>query len=167
MADGDPASPRLLFQEAKDLLSRSVAAGGRIDDKASNLVTFNSMALGLVATALAVASPSSPAALAAAWVGPLLLLGSTACAIHAYRPMEYIVGISAPDLEAALSYDTSEGDLLHAAICAYRRGIEQNDARLRVKVTWVRCSLWLLALGLAGSVCSAAFIMPLHRWGGP
>src|SRR5882724_9223662 len=97
----DLPSARLLFQETKALLERGLAVGGHVDDKAANLVTFNALLLGLLATASTIAAPARPKAwlLASLAPGPLLLFASMLCAIQAYRPTDYFVGLSPKSIE--------------------------------------------------------------------
>ncbi|MEA3202648.1 MAG: hypothetical protein QOI63_314 [Thermoplasmata archaeon] len=163
----DLPSSRLLFQEAKDLLERGLSIGGRIDDKAANLVTFNAVVLGLLATAFTLAAPARPKgwSLAGLFPGPLFLFASMLCAVRAYRPTEYAAGLSSPTIQAALANETKEKDLLGAAIHAYGQAFELNAARLRRRTLWVRRSVLLLAAGLVLSTGSAAFIIFVDPWG--
>jgi hypothetical protein len=164
----DLPSARLLFQEAKDLLAHGVAVGARIDDKAANLVTFNSVVLGLLATAFTLSPWQVPPwLLALSWSGPAFLLGSVFCALRAYHPTEYALALSARSVDEAASYDTKERDFLAAATHAYRAGTARNAKRVREKVAWLRRSLRLLVAGLTAATGSVAFIMALRPSGAP
>lgn len=160
---------RILFQETKALLERGLAVGGHVDDKAANLVTFNALLLGLLATAFKVAAPAKPPAwfLAALLPGPFLLLFSTLSAIRAYRPIEYAVGLSSLGIETALLHPTKEVDLLASAAHAYLQASDLNASRLQRRAVWVQRSVLLLAAGLAFSMGSVAFIIFLGPWGAP
>lgn len=151
------------------MLERGLAVGSKVDDKAANLVTFNAVVLGLLATGFTVAAPLQvpPWALVALCLGPLLLVASMLCALHSYRPTEYAVGLAAADLTMASSLAASEGRVLQAALRAYGNGIGQNQAHLAAKSLWVRRSLGLLAAGLGLTISSTAFIIPFLAWGRP
>lgn len=145
-----------LFAEAQRNLEQQNQAADRLDTKASEVLRFNAVLIGVLVTGLSVAAQlgpvpgTSPFPVEGFVGGAVLLLTSTMITIRAFHETGYRVGLQSEELEDVLDQDVRDRDLLEEMVPAYVRGIAQNRRSLdRVSARMNRALMTLLsALGL-------------------
>lgn len=145
-----------LFAEAQRNLEQQNEVADRLDTKASEVLRFNAILVGVLVTGLSVAAQLGPVRGASAFpvggfvAGAVLLLASTMVAIRAFHETGYRVGLQSEELEDVLDRDVRERELLEEILPAYVRGIAQNRRsldRVSARMNWALLTL-LAALGL-------------------
>lgn len=145
-----------LFAEAQRNLEQQNHAADRLDTKASEVLRFNAILVGVLVTGLSVAAQLGPVPGASPFpvggfvAGAVLLLASTMIAIRAFHETGYRVGLQSEELEDVLKRDVGDRELVEEILPAYVGGIAQNRRsldRVSARMNWALLTL-LAALGL-------------------
>lgn len=155
-------SLRLMLNDLERSMATQVAKARHMDDKASGIVRFNTVFLGLL---VAGASMLEVGPRLSQWAGIVLLggvgflLASTLLAVHSYRVTEYRFGLDSDRLRDAARVRPDEASYLVAAIEGYGAGVAANRGSLdRVgrlldgALAGVVPGVFLAAAGLLGLV---------------
>jgi hypothetical protein len=154
-----------LHEEAKDTVASEVELGQAIDDKASEVLRFNALLIGIVATGVSIATrlrstaPDAGVVVVATSLGTGLLVVSTALAILAYHGTRFRLGTRADDLERVATTEATEEDILLSSFRGHAESIRVNRATLDRASRRLRGSLWTLLLGLTVLFAATATIM--------
>lgn len=144
-----------LLIEATRVLDRQMATGEDLDSKASQLLRFDALIVGAVASAMAltlrapagaVPIPAWPVAFAGAGIASIGL--STLMALLAYEVTEYGIGLRARGLRQVLEDDPSEPEFLAELVHTYANLIEGNRQPLDKTARRLKWALWSLLAGL-------------------
>lgn len=154
---------RLMFQEAKDYLDAQFTTVRDLEEKAGQVIRFNTLVAGLVIAAVSVldvnASPQPDVAVPLTG-GLFLLLGSTAAAVLAYQRSRMALAVHREDLHGALDFATTESAFLDSAIEAYTRGIRENNHRVILRThRFLAASLSMLVASLVSIVLAATVLI--------
>lgn len=161
--EADRAS--FIYQELQGLLEAQVHAIEFADDRASALIRFNALVLGLVTTGLSVAPLAwGSFGSTAAYLAGLLVVGlaalslSTIMAVRAFVKRDVSIGLDADQLARAFAGGAEREEILSGAILAYRDGAEHNFVVMEASAARLQRALHLLSVGL---VCLGAAAMGL------
>lgn len=125
-----------------------------LDEKAAQLLRFNTLASGLVLTAASIFSRDGDLGvgvwtLAAFSIGAAGLIGSTAMTILAHRAERLQLGLRPEGIVGALGYEIDDVDVLVEAIRSYGRGIVLNSEAKDRTVRRLQWATWSLLVAIA------------------
>lgn len=146
-----------LFEEGRRVLETQIQLGNGIDSKASEILRFNSILVGILVTGLSILLRSGPGfsdGLGSPTVGGflfgfLLLVTSTLFCILAYQVPVIHLGLRAEDLRRGSTFEADERAMLEEMLDAYTRATDENSTGLDRSVRHLRWALWSLLAALA------------------
>lgn len=156
-----------LFEEARLVLQAQREAGSQINEKASQILRFNAILIGVLVTGASLAvrlgNPRAAAGEVPAGVflgGILLLVGSTMMAVLVYPKTTFRLGLGATGLRGFHEAASSELEVLEEAFDGYVHGIERNREALDAATGRLRTSLGLLLASLSLLLLTTATLLP-------
>lgn len=151
----DVAVLERLLAEANRVIARQISTGEDLDSKASDLLGFNALVIGIVlsATALTYRAPVTTAGvppwiLIVAGAGLAAIGISTLLALLAYEVTRYGIGMRARSLRQVLDVDMEEREFLQRLVRTYADVLEGNREPLDRTADRLRGALWTLLGGL-------------------
>lgn len=142
--------------ETRDVLSRQLETQSELDPKAADSIKFNTLAFGIILSALSIASRTGPTGetldgwIAAGLVSGLALLGgSVVVGVFAYRSTKLGAGLQAEGVRDALEQGSTERAILEGMVRTYTEILEGNRRKLDATARLVNVSMCLLVAGLA------------------
>lgn len=170
MSRSDPEDRPLdhLYVEARDTARAQRDAADRVDTKASEILRFDALVLGVLATGASLSLRGGGVSELPAWttgalvVGFGSLVGSMLFAIRSYRFTEAEIGPRAEDLLDAYEQDAEAREVLAASFRMYAEGVKENRRALDRASRWLRASLRSLGWGLAVIAGVTAILMVLE-----
>lgn len=155
-----------LHAEGVRTLERQMALGEDLDTKASQLLRFNALVIGLTVSLVAIALQGEAATTAVpVWTLGIFLVGvgavvaSTLFALLAYEVTTYVLGMRADELREVLRVELSSRAFLERLVLTYASALEGNRGSLDVTASRLKVALWLLLLGIAFLGLSAGGFM--------
>lgn len=152
----DPRVLDGLHEEGRETLERQMRTGEDLDSKASDLLRFNAILIGVVVSAMALTLrsgldvPSLPVWLVGvAGTGVALVGLSTLLSILAYEVTEYGVGLRTRSLRGILGDDPGPQEFQERLVRTYADIIEGNRTPLDKTADRLKLALWTLLAGLA------------------
>lgn len=145
-----------IHAEGVRTLERQMSMGEDLDTKASQLLRFNALVIGLLVSVVALSvGGDSIAPAVPVWTTALFLLGvgavtvSTLFALLAYEITTYVLGIRADELREVLRLGIPTGEFLKRLVLTYASALEGNRSSLDGTATRLKAALWFLLLGVA------------------
>lgn len=170
MSELTSEGPRILFEEARGTVQVQGSTIEAIDEKAAQLLRFNALLVGLVATGttlfLNTAGPAMGSfGLAALVVGLAGLVASTCLAILAFRTKEFRTGLDARDLTSAVEIDPSQASILKEATRAHAKAIVENSKSIERAIRRIGAALWTLLCAIGAlTLATTSLLLNNGQW---
>lgn len=144
-----------LHAEAVRTLQRQMATVEDLDSKATAVLRFNALVIGLTVSAAAIAARGLiDGTVLPNWIPVMLLLGaltiavSTLLALLAYEVTKLAIGMRAADMTQVIDSGMEHLDFLEHIVHTYADAVQRNRAAVDRTASRLRLALWTLQVGL-------------------